>query len=141
MRRMACFAIGIVEALAQGRALTAESAAPRPRAALVIGNAHYSAVNPLRNTLNDAHDICDALADLGYTASCFTDVKDAREFRGHVQAFAASLKPRSEVLFYYAGHAIQVKGESYLVPVSAKLRAPADVGTETIPLAFILTQL
>jgi hypothetical protein len=120
---------------------SADAGAARPRAALVIGNAHYSAVNPLRNTLNDAHDICGALSELGYTTSCFMDVKDAREFRARIQEFAVSLKPRSEVLFYYAGHAIQMKGESYLVPVSAKLRAQADVATETVPLAFILTQL
>jgi uncharacterized caspase-like protein len=120
-------------------ALSADAA--RPRAALVIGNAHYSAVNPLRNTLNDAHDMCEALSELGYTASCLADLRDAREFRARIQEFAASLKPKSEVLFYYAGHAIQVKGESYLVPVSAKLRAEADVATETVPLAFVMAQL
>ncbi len=120
---------------------SADAGASRPRAALVIGNAHYSAVTPLRNTLNDAHDICDALGELGYTTSCFTDVKDAREFRARIQEFAASLKPRSEVLFYYAGHGIQMRGESYLVPVTAKLKAQADVATQTVPLAFVLTQL
>jgi hypothetical protein len=128
-------------ALHAPRTLSADAGAPRPRAALVIGNAHYSAVNPLRNTLNDAHDICDALGELGYSTSCFMDVKDSREFRARIQEFASSLKPKSEVLFYYAGHAIQMKGESYLVPVSAKLRAEADVATETVALNFILTQL
>jgi hypothetical protein len=124
-----------------GGTMAADASAARLRAALVIGNAHYSTVNPLRNTLNDAHDICDALSELGYSASCFTDVRDSREFRARIQDFAAALKPRSEVLFYYAGHAIQMKGESYLVPVNAKLRAPADVATETVSLNFVLTQL
>ncbi|HEX4376505.1 MAG TPA: caspase family protein [Steroidobacteraceae bacterium] len=127
--------------LCSSRSQSAEAGATRPRAALVIGNAHYGAVTPLRNTLNDAHDICDSLGELGYTTSCFTDVKDAREFRARIQQFAASLKPRSEVLFYYAGHGIQMRGESYLVPVRAKLRAQADVAAETVPLAFVLTQL
>lgn len=119
----------------------ADSAAPHPRAALVIGNAAYRAVNPLKNTANDAHDMCDALTGLGYTAACYTDVKDAREFRARIQDFAAALKPKSEVVFYYAGHAIQVKGENYLVPISAKLRAEADVPKETVSLNYIMTQL
>jgi hypothetical protein len=78
---------------------------------------------------------------LGYAASCFEDVKDSREFKLRIQQFATALRPKSEVLFYYAGHAIQVKGESYLVPVSARLRAEADVAIETVPLGFIMTQL
>jgi Caspase domain len=141
LRRVALATLMGYGALHATCTLSADVGAPRPRAALVIGNAHYRAVNPLRNTLNDAHDICDALGELGYSASCFMDVKDSREFRERVEAFASSLKPRSEVLFYYAGHAIQMKGESYLVPVSAKLRAEADVVTETIPLKYVLTQL
>jgi hypothetical protein len=119
----------------------ADATMARPRAALVIGNAHYNAVNPLKNTANDAHDMCDALTELGFAASCFVDLKDSREFKARVQEFATSLKPKSEVLFYYAGHAIQMKGESYLVPISAKLRAETDVATETVSLNFIMTQL
>lgn len=112
-----------------------------PRAALVIGNEGYSAVIPPKNTGNDAHDMCQALTDLGYTASCFTDVKDTREFKARIQDFAAALKPKSEVVFYYAGHAIQVKGENYLVPVNAKLRAEIDIPKETVSLNYLMTQL
>jgi uncharacterized caspase-like protein len=122
------------------QASAADSTA-RPRAALVIGNAAYSAVNPLKNPSYDAHDMCDALTELGYTASCFVDIKDSREFKARIQDFAASLKPKSEVLFYYAGHAVQVRGENYLVPTSAKLRAEADVARETVSLNYIMTQL
>jgi hypothetical protein len=123
------------------QASAADSAAARPRAALVIGNAAYSAVNPLKNPTYDAHDMCDTLTELGYTASCFVDIKDSREFKARIQDFAASLKPKSEVLFYYAGHAVQLKGENYLVPTGAKLRAEADVARETVSLNYIMTQL
>ncbi|HWW20653.1 MAG TPA: caspase family protein [Steroidobacteraceae bacterium] len=123
------------------RASAADAGAARPRAALVIGNAAYSAVTALKNSAYDAHDMCDALTELGYTVSCYVDVKDAREFKARIQDFAAALKPKSEVLFYYAGHAVQLKGENYLVPTSAKLRAETDVVRETVSLNYIMTQL
>jgi len=75
-------------------ATAADAAATRPRAALVIGNAAYTAVNPLRNPANDAHDMCAALGELSYKVSCFVDVADRGEFKARIQDFVASL-PRS----------------------------------------------
>ena len=49
--------------------------------------------------------------------------------------------PKSAVLFYYAGHAIQLKGENYLVPTEARLRTQADILRETVSLHYIMTQL
>jgi Caspase domain len=119
----------------------ADGAATRPRAALVIGNAAYAAVNPLKNPANDAHDMCAALGELGYTVSCFVDVADRGEFKARIQDFVQSLAAKSDVLFYYAGHAVQLKGENYLVPTSAHLRTDADVARETISLNYLMTQL
>lgn len=120
---------------------SAADAGPHPRAALVIGNSAYTAMNPVPSAANDVHDMCDALTGLGYSASCFTDVKDAKEFKARIQDFTASLKPKSEVVFYYAGHAIQVKGENFLVPTAAKPHAEGEVPKESISLAYIMTQL
>jgi Caspase domain len=122
-------------------ATAADAAATRPRAALVIGNAAYTAVNPLRNPANDAHDMCAALGELGYKVSCFIDVADRREFKARIQDFVDSLAAKSDVLFYYAGHAVQLKGENYLVPTGAHLRTDADVARETISLNYLMTQL
>src|SRR5579862_543418 len=119
----------------------ADASGPRPRAALVIGNAEYTAINPLKSSANDAHDMCDTLAALGYTTSCFADVKDAREFKARIQDFTAALKPKSEVVFYFAGHAVQIKGENYLVPVAARLRSEADVAKESVSLSYLMNQL
>jgi hypothetical protein len=122
-------------------AVCAADATARPRAALVIGNADYVSLNAVTSAANDEHDLCEALSALGYSTSCFTDVNDAKEFKARIQDFMAALKPKSEVLFYYAGHAIQVKGENYLVPAAANPRSEADVPKETISLAYIMTQL
>jgi hypothetical protein len=122
-------------------AVRADDTSPHPRAALVIGNGAYTDLNPATSAANDGHDMCQALTSLGYSAACFEDVKDAREFKARIQDFTSSLKPGSEVVFYYAGHAIQVKGENYLVPTSARPRSEVDVPKEMISLAYIMTQL
>jgi caspase domain-containing protein len=119
----------------------ADDASGHPRAALVIGDASYQTLNPVSSAANDEHDMCEALTGLGYEASCFVDVKDAREFKARVQDFAAALKPKSEVIFYYAGHALQIKGENYLAPVTAAPRSDADVPREAVSLAYVLAQL
>ncbi|HEX4376506.1 MAG TPA: caspase family protein, partial [Steroidobacteraceae bacterium] len=121
--------------------MSAADANPHPRAALVIGNADYVTLNPVSSAANDEHDMCQALTELGYSASCFADVKDTREFKAHVQDFAAALKPKSEVVFYFAGHALQVRGENYLAPVGAAPRSATDVPREAVSLAYILAQL
>ena len=121
--------------------VSAADANPHPRAALVIGNADYVTLNPVSSAANDEHDMCQALTELGYSASCFADVKDTREFKAHVQDFAATLKPKSEVVFYFAGHALQVRGENYLAPVGAAPRSATDVPREAVSLAYILAQL
>jgi len=119
----------------------ADAAATHPRVALVIGNANYTAVKPLGNPANDAHDMCDALGTLTYKVSCFVDVVDRREFRARIQDFVDSVPAKADVLFYYAGHAVQLKGENYLVPTSAHLRSEADIPRETISLNYLMTQL
>jgi hypothetical protein len=140
-RALATVTIGLAWATFPFIAVRAADATPRPRAALVIGNADYVSLNAVTSAANDEHDMCEALSALGYSTSCFTDVKDAKEFKARIQDFMAGLKPKSEVVFYYAGHAIQVKGENYLVPAAAKPRGEADVPKETISLAYIMTQL
>jgi hypothetical protein len=53
-------------------ALTAQTAAPAGRAALVIGNSAYKG-NPLSNPVNDATDIAASLKDAGFDVILRTD--------------------------------------------------------------------
>lgn len=118
-----------------------DSAQAHARVALVIGNAGYTAVKPLINPTNDAHDMCEVLGQLGYRVACFQDIADRGEFKARIQDFVDSLSPKADVLFYYAGHAVQLKGENYLIPINARLRAESDIPRETISLTYLMTQL
>jgi hypothetical protein len=133
--------LGALCALRSLPVAAADAAGTHPRVALVIGNANYTAVKPLGNPANDAQDMCEALGKLTYKTSCYTDVADRREFRARIQDFVDSVPAKADVLFYYAGHAVQLKGENYLVPTSARLRSEADIPRETISLNYLMTQL
>jgi tetratricopeptide (TPR) repeat protein len=88
------------------------------RYALVIGNADYQRIDKLRNTVNDAQDISAALKGLGYQV-------DLKLNLGHLQmvdaieAFTVKLAGNraNEGFFWYAGHAVQIRDENYLLPV------------------------
>jgi uncharacterized caspase-like protein len=116
-------------------------AATDGRVALVIGNAEYASVERLTNPLNDAADMCAALKQLGYDASCHANVKDRKEFISLLRSFTGQLTPNSKALFYYAGHAVQVKGENYLVPTKARARSLSDVAKELVGVDLVLSHM
>lgn len=113
----------------------------RPRAALVIGNADYDSVGVLKNPVNDAHDICRELSDLGFKVSCHFDVPTRVQMRAFVQDYVESLPTDAVSFVYYAGHAVQVNGENYLIPTRAELRSESALVSESVALAYVMREL
>jgi hypothetical protein len=96
------------------------------RYALVIGNAEYPGQREkLPNTRNDTEAIYKVLNDeLGYDAILRNDLNQRAMIR-EIDAFIARLKANrnSEGFFWYAGHAMEISGENFLLPI--------DVDTES----------
>jgi hypothetical protein len=63
------------------------------------------------------------------------------EFKQIVRQFSAELKGADIALFFYAGHAIQVKGKNYLLPVDIELQSETDVAQKTILLDDIMGEM
>ena len=122
-------------------AAQAGTATPPPRIALVVGNAHYASVGPLRNPENDARDMCASLTQLGFQVQCVVDVPNKREFKAAIRNFTAALSKGTAGLFYYAGHGLQVDGENYLVPTQAELKVRADIDDESLNLKYLMAEL
>jgi hypothetical protein len=88
------------------------------RVALVIGNGAYTHANPLPNPGNDARAMATLLTQLGFGVVLGVDLdKDALEEK--VREFVRTSRNADLAMFFYAGHAIQVAGENYIVPVDA----------------------
>lgn len=111
----------------------------RRRIALVIGNAKYKYAGALVNTLNDAKGIGRALKKTGFDVTVKTDVKDTTEFITLVRQYYKDLaKDKQTVgIFYYAGHAVQVDGINYLIPVSSDIQNKADLSRTAITLSYV----
>jgi len=106
------------------------------RVALVIGNATYQHVPVLSNPANDANAMAKALRRLGFDVVPLIDgtrpamVRSLREFRAKLSADGVGL-------FYYAGHAVQVRDKNYLIPVEADIAGESDTALLTIDLEAV----
>ncbi|MCL2214905.1 MAG: leucine-rich repeat protein [Treponema sp.] len=88
------------------------------RYALVIGNNSYTSVRRLDNPVNDATDIATKLRSLSYQVDLQTNVSNvemARSITNFVQRLAQNRD--NEGFFWFAGHAVQINGENYLLPI------------------------
>lgn len=91
-----------------------------PQQALVIGNSDYE-FSPLSNPGNDAEDMADALAQLGFEVTLKTNLTH-KAMLDALHQFAKRLRDTqakdSVGLFYFAGHGARSGGENYLLPIN-----------------------
>lgn len=112
-----------------------------PRFALVIGNAAYTRMGTLRNAVNDAERVAEALRETGFLVTTVVNA-DRRMMMREVRALATHLSETEGVgLFYYAGHAVQIDGENYLIPIGSDIVTEQDVEFESVSLASILAHM
>jgi len=107
--------------------------------ALVIGNGGYAA-GPLKNPVNDALDIAHALRDVGFEVIDKENI-DQNDMKRAIREFGTKSQNSDVALFYYAGHAIQVNGANYLVPIGATIEKEEEVEYESVDVGFVLAQM
>lgn len=112
--------------------------APPQRVALVIGNAAYREAPRLANAAHDADDVCAALRRLHFETLCHTDLRDRAEMMARVLEFARRLGPGSQAVLYYAGHAVQLRNENYLLPTQVPTQRSAELAGASVRLDEIL---
>ncbi|HET6264322.1 MAG TPA: caspase family protein [Usitatibacter sp.] len=117
--------IAAVAAAAFAWALVVAPAAAADRVALLIGNNNYAAT-PLRNAVNDAKDLSEALKELGFKVIVRENASRKDMIEG-IREFGQSLEGASAAVFFYAGHAMQFKDRNYLIPIDAAMGSEEDV--------------
>ena len=117
-------------------------AAPLPalaagRVALVVGNGAYTHAGRLPNPANDASDMAAALGRLGFEVTIARDV-GRTALNEALRAFTRRSAAADVALVFYAGHAMEMDGVNYLLPVDARVERDTDVRYETVTLDDVL---
>jgi hypothetical protein len=121
--RTLCLMISVGMAVACIRqALAAEPG----RYALVVANSAYEHVAHLPNPGSDGHDMAALLRQLGFGVTEGSDL-NREQFSAMVEQFAASLPEAATIVFYYAGHGMQIDGRNYLLAIDTRVGSPDEV--------------
>ena len=126
-------------------ASTATAASRQPlqsaRLALVIGNSIYpDADAPLAQTVNDARALASTLHQDGFDVDLIQEAT-AKDMARAIARLKAKVRPDSTVMVYFAGFGVQSAGESYLIPVDAKIWYEDDVRREAVSIDRLLSEL
>jgi hypothetical protein len=120
---------------------TTDDRAPALRkTAFVVGNSAYRHVQRLINPGRDAAAIAAKLRGIGFDVTTVID--------GDQPAMAAALAQFTQrsagsdiALFYFAGHGIQINGENYFLPVTAKASTTDAVLKQSLALNDVRRRL
>ncbi len=123
--------------------LLAFPALGQTRHALVIGIDDYTHVAPLQKARNDALAVAAALRAVGFETDLLLDA-DQLEIATSLARLAARISPGDEVVFFFAGHGIEIEGRNYLLPADVPMASPGQeivLLSRSIEVATILDTL
>ncbi len=110
------------------------------RRALVIGNDSYKSVSKLLNAREDAKAMASSLESVGYKVTLKLDLNE-KELKTVLRAFSNQVQGGDEVLFFFAGHGVQLGATNYLLPIDVGGESEAQVKDEAIQLQRVLDDM
>ena len=110
------------------------------RRALVIGNDSYTSVTKLINAREDAKAMAKSLTSVGYKVTLKLDLNE-KEMKSALRIFSSQVQGGDEVLFFFAGHGVQLGATNYLLPTDIGGESEAQVKDESIQLQRILDDM
>lgn len=110
------------------------------RVALVIGNAAYSKLEALDNPVNDARLIGRTLEKAGFKVTLRENLDRGAMFAA-LKEFGARLNENTVAVLYYAGHALQMRDQNFMIPVDAEIRSEDEIAIHGMDLTYILAQM
>jgi uncharacterized caspase-like protein len=88
----------------------------RSKTAIIVSNSDYVELGPLRTPAADGQLVASSLRDAGFKVTYLQNLRD-EQFRAALRDIAKTSPHTDVALFYYAGHAAQIAGVNYLLPV------------------------
>jgi Caspase domain len=138
-RAMIAFALCLLPA-APTLALPSANPEPQGRLAFVVGNWDYTNLIPLKNPGRNSELVAESLQNLGFDVSQRQNLT-RKGFEEAIKEISGRAAGYESVLFYFSGHAFQLEGRNFLVPVDAKLGSPKRLREETIAFDDLVSQI
>ena len=110
------------------------------RKALIFGNDNYLHVPKLKNAKADAQAISKVLESLGYKVFYKSDLS-INEMKKFIRQFKNDVEGGDEVVFFYAGHGVQIGSTNYLLPIDISADSEEQIKDDGIPLQRILDDM
>ncbi|GAB5446241.1 MAG: hypothetical protein Gyms2KO_11140 [Gymnodinialimonas sp.] len=120
----------------------ATMAAAQTRHAFVVGIDTYDNVASLAKARNDARAVAGALEEAGFRTQLLIDA-DETALLTELTRFSGQLDPGDEVVFYFAGHGVEINGQNYLLPADVPSVAPGQelvVTRGALPVSDVIDQ-
>jgi uncharacterized caspase-like protein len=111
------------------------------RLALVIGNSSYpDADTPLAQTVDDARALASTLRKDGFDVDLVQEAT-GQDMAAAIARLKAKLRPDSTVMVYFGGFGVQSDGQSYMIPVDARIWYEDDVRRDGVSIDRLLSEL
>lgn len=110
------------------------------RLALVIGNNNYKKLSRLKNPINDARAMRDALKKRGFKV-IYKEDATKHDMQKLVKKFAHQLAPNGIGMYFFAGHGINVEGKNYLVGIDSAFEDEDEVPYQTLALDYLTKKM
>lgn len=107
--------------------------------ALVIGNQNYQQV-PLDTPESDAKAMASRLESAGYSVTRLLNARRSQTYDA-IDDFFTRSQHAKVLVFFYAGHAAQLNGRNFLVPVDLANRDDPDVLSKMFDLRYLMNKL
>ena len=110
------------------------------RLALVIGNDQYTDIPALKNARADARAMADALKTAGFEVTLAIDLNRSA-MNTAVRRFKNRISGGDEIVFFYAGHGVQLGGANYLLPVDLRSEEEEQIKDDSLQLQRVLDDI
>ena len=102
------------------------------RNALLIANGNYSHFSNLSTPVKEARELKNSLTQLGFSVTIVENAS-REKILDSLSDFEKILKSKGGIAFFhYGGHAVQVNGKNYLIPVNADIPDERRVATRAV---------
>jgi TPR repeat protein len=137
MKRATCLAAACLVAVLGS---VHDAGAATDRIAVVVGNQEYDAISDLQNAATDARAMAELLREMGFTVFDAYDV-DREAFEQLMRQSVLNADEGAQIVFFYAGHGIQIGRRNYLLPSDVAFSSVYDLPVESITLDRVIDVL